>query len=575
MAKLTLQEDRESAAHREVGVTRVNRGVAWALSIFFVLLIGLVPLFQWLRDHQDFRAGERQEALPQAVEILRAWPGAWRALVKEDGGPWPSFMAANRYLLRAIDEFEDEVEDHSFLGKIVRPRMQSFLISLGVGNEQAYVGRDGWLFYRPGVDYVTGPGFLEKRQLDRRRFEVDARGDPVQPDPLPALRDFHRQLKEKGIALVLVPTPIKPTVHPEKLSPGLAGQGFPNNNSYATFLREVRESGIHIFDPLDLMADLRSDANGRPLYLRTDTHWTPGTMQKVATGLADWIKEEVGLPGATAGSTRVSELEWEALGDITRMLQLSPGQKHFPPERVNLMQVLTDEGDAWRSDAEAPVLVLGDSFSNIFSVEAMGWGESAGFVEHLSHALESPVDRITRNDNASFATREILSNELARGRNRLADKKIVVYQFAARELALGNWKKTSLTLGEPVETDFLALDSGERLEVEATVHSVSSTPRPGTVPYSDHIFSLHLVDVATADGSIEDGQAVVYAWSMRDNQLQPAARLRRGERVELVLRPWFELADRYDAINRSEPEDFELQLVDPLWMESLEVRGGP
>jgi hypothetical protein len=31
---------------------------------------------------------------------------------------------------------------------------------LGVGNEQACVGRDGWLFYRPDVEYITGPPFL-------------------------------------------------------------------------------------------------------------------------------------------------------------------------------------------------------------------------------------------------------------------------------------------------------------------------------------------------------------------------------------------------------------------------------
>ena len=62
------------------------------------------------------------------------------------------------------------------------------------------------------------------------------------------------------------------------------------------------------------------------------------------------------------------------------------------------------------------MLLLGDSFSNIFSFEAMGWGESAGFAEHLSFALRRPIDCILRNSDASFATREILSNELARGR---------------------------------------------------------------------------------------------------------------------------------------------------------------
>jgi alginate O-acetyltransferase complex protein AlgJ len=64
-------------------------------------------------------------------------------------------------------------------------------------------------------------------------------------------------------------------------------------------------------------------------------------------------------------------------------------------------------------------------------------GESAVFAEHLSVALGRPIDCILRNSDASFATREILSNELARGRDRLAGKKLVIREFATRECRLG------------------------------------------------------------------------------------------------------------------------------------------
>jgi hypothetical protein len=73
----------------------------------------------------------------------------------------------------------------------------------------------------------------------------------------------------------------------------------------------------------------------------------------------------------------------------------------------------------------------------------MGWGESAGFAEHLSRALGlRAIDCIVRNSNGAFATREILSQELARGRDRLAGKKLVVWEFAARELAFGDSRAT-------------------------------------------------------------------------------------------------------------------------------------
>ena len=94
------------------------------------------------------------------------------------------------------------------------------------------------------------------------------------------------------------------------------------------------------------------------------------------------------------------------------------------------------DGSGWRSSRDADVLVLGDSFSNIYSLESMGWGTSAGFVEQLSYALRRPLDRIVQNDDGAFATREML----ARDAGRLKNTRVVVYQFAERELAFGDWK---------------------------------------------------------------------------------------------------------------------------------------
>jgi hypothetical protein len=94
------------------------------------------------------------------------------------------------------------------------------------------------------------------------------------------------------------------------------------------------------------------------------------------------------------------------------------------------------DGSPWRSARDADVLVLGDSFSNIYALESMGWGTSAGFVEQLSFALRRPVDRLVQNDEGAFATRAMLQ----RDPSRLDGKRVVVYQFAVRELAFGDWK---------------------------------------------------------------------------------------------------------------------------------------
>ena len=76
------------------------------------------------------------------------------------------------------------------------------------------------------------------------------------------------------------------------------------------------------------------------------------------------------------------------------------------------MRQVLDGNQPWQRDPKSEILLLGDSFTNIFSLVNMGWGEGAGLAEHLSLALGLPMDAITRNDAGSFATREMLAKEL-------------------------------------------------------------------------------------------------------------------------------------------------------------------
>ena len=307
---------------------------------------------------------------------------------------------------------------------------------------------------------------------------------------------------------------------------------------------------------------------GAALYLESDTHWRPETMELVAESLSALIPPSPATPRAPL---QLAEKEINGLGDIARMLRLPPSQNLYHPEKVTIHEV--GSGNAlWRPSNDADILLLGDSFSNIFSLDALGWGESAGFAEHFSRALGGrPLDCILRNSDAAFATREILSRELARGRDRLAGKKLVIWEFAARELAFGDWKLLEMKIGQPLPSRFFVPKPGEEVVVSGTVEAVSAVPRPGTVPYKDHILALHLTDLAAAGSRQEERlESLVYLWSMRDNVWTPAARLRPGERVTLRLRLWADLAEQSEKINRSELADPAVQLQEPCWGEMAE-----
>jgi alginate O-acetyltransferase complex protein AlgJ len=73
-------------------------------------------------------------------------------------------------------------------------------------------------------------------------------------------------------------------------------------------------------------------------------------------------------------------------------------------------------------------------------MEPMGWGTSAGLGAQLAHALGRGIDVIAQNDSGAFATRVALWDAIHAGEDRLAGKKAVIWEFASRELSVGDWK---------------------------------------------------------------------------------------------------------------------------------------
>ena len=180
-----------------------------------------------------------------------------------------------------------------------------------------------------------------------------------------------------------------------------------------------------------------ASSSSTPQYLATDTHWRPEAMELVAERLAAFVTERVTLPAVRAPQWRTEDQEVVNFGDTLLMLDLPRRQQRYPAERALIRRVLEPDGTLWRPDRSADVLVLGDSFSNIYSLASLGWGDAAGLIEQLSHALERPVDRIVQNDDGAFATRSML---LRGGPDRLAGKRVIIWQFAERELAFGDWQ---------------------------------------------------------------------------------------------------------------------------------------
>jgi alginate O-acetyltransferase complex protein AlgJ len=627
---------REEQAKLEIGVTQITRAQQWVLAVSFLALIFGVPVIQQIHElglGQKTHWARFWELPANAAKVMRVGgeaqaserprpagaPAAAPASAAEPGSFSRRFFRANSVLLRDIHQFEDDLADDSLLTRNLVPPVQRVLTgALGAGNEKAYVGRERWLFYRPDVDYLTGAGFLEaKRLVARAQSGSEWRAAP-QPDPLIAVFQFRKQLAERGIQLVIVPTPAKPVVHPEMFSARYRGRRGPvQNASLDQFRRELADPAeffaryqtllapyaqvpaekasrswhwqfrealqelaaakdtimanpVLVFDPAPALVEekLRS---GQPQYLETDTHWRPEAVALVARRLNEFIGQNVTLPTRPPAGYQRQPLKVSNLGDIAVMMKLPAGQTLYPPQAVTVQQVTRGVAQ-WRPDPGADVLLLGDSFTNVFSAKDMGWGEAGGLAEQLSFEMQRPLDLIVRNDAGASATREMLSQELARGSDRLAGKRLVIWQFAVRELAAGDWRvrSTPMRLGQARESSFLQVPAGQKRLVSGTVRQAASAPRPGTVTYPDHVVYVHLTDLESADGQpLSANEALVTIYSMRNQVWTNAARYRPGQQVRLELRNYDE-ADRQLKISRVKSSLLANKLAEeeiPCWAE--------
>lgn len=353
------------------------------LVAIFIAVIALVPLGQAASELLSGR-------LPQVLTVFQRLPSADN-----------------------LKDYEDRLEEASVVVATVRPALQTFHHRLlGEPGGPVLAGRDGWLFYRPGVVASS---------------ERPAPHEATPQQALAAVRDLRDQLASRGIRLLVMPAPNKESIHPEPLT-GRPATGAPAAADTRAFLAGCREHGIEVVDLFALFREQRN-AVGDPLYLHQDTHWTPAAAELAARAVATRLHELGWIaPGATTYTYRA--VTDERLGDLVGMLQAPGIAARFVPERSPARQVVGSDGMPYRAPPVGDVVVLGDSFMRIYDQDGPG---AAGFIAHLAARLGRPVVGIVNDGGASTLVRQALAR-----RARLLDHAtVVIWEFVERDLRLG------------------------------------------------------------------------------------------------------------------------------------------
>lgn len=374
--------------------------------------------------------------------------------------------------------------------------------SLGL-NFGEVITRSGQLYLRQDVQHVQGRSFLESPR--------GSAGSKRNWDPLPAIVDFHQQLQEIGIRLVLLPLPSKANLPKDSGEPVV-------NEGYNEFLRILEsEHQIEILNVTPLL--VKMSAQGKSPFLRGDSHWSPEGMAEIARLVAD--RTSVQLPATT----------YEA---VARKLTFTGDLVRFRgPEYEDLItttMVLEANGQLWKPRAQAPYLLLGDSFTEIYSKPGNGWGKGAGFAETLSLEMGAPVDRLSTSHDGAFKARETLMKYP----ERLTNKSVVVWQFAMRELSFGDWKLLTIPAVKPRPS---TSGSASPQALQGTVVKTAEMPVFNRTPYREAVREIIVTDIRSGSGLVS-GPVILLGLAVRDHLPTGMAQWEDGDQVAIEVVPW-------------------------------------
>lgn len=290
------------------------------------------------------------------------------------------------------------------------------------------IGRDGWVVLTTELNYAASGQFWGEGGR-----KANPKAAPDAADPLPAILDFDRQLKARGITLIFMPVPTRVVVYPEAIVGKERLADFKTPPHLHTPERELfgllRTSGVGVVELTPIF--LANHAHPRaPLFIPSESHWTPAAISIAARELALKLK---GLPSLAAIPKATYTEGWKAkdhVGHIYKELHQQGGLPLRDGDRVWLRYVKNgqpgDKSAPERRHPESPVVLIGDSNTV--------WWEWAGssLPQQLAAELGFEVDVLSTTGGGATNTRLNFVRTALSEEGFLARKKVVIWCFTSR-----------------------------------------------------------------------------------------------------------------------------------------------
>lgn len=237
---------------------------------------------------------------------------------------------------------------------------------LGAGRKGVVIGDDHWFF--------TTEEFKKVSQADIS-------------DAVERIDGIRKQLAERGITLVVAPLPAKSDIYAEELPGRLQSSAMAD--AYEAFSAALRDKGLTVADTRTALVQAKPFD---PVFLKSDTHWTPHGAKATAAAIQTTLQ----AAGLTLPQQQVTA-QWQTpvsiWGDLTRYVtspEYAPAagltQENLPIYRTTAES--PDAGaDLFGDSAGAPVMLVGTSYSA---------NENWSFVDFLRESLSTDVVNVAK-----------------------------------------------------------------------------------------------------------------------------------------------------------------------------------
>ena len=483
----------------------------------FIIIITIPPIYRNAFDVSSYFNNESSSEISSSAPILKIFK-------KQKGLP----------LNAHFNDFEENLKFAVF-AEPPRKIIQSSL-SLGPlkeGNRKTSIGEEGWLFFRNTLNALTGYGPLkgEPDFVNKDPNIKNGRG------PSSVIKEFANQLDGFGSHLILVNIPTKAMVYPEKIAKNVDGPiRHPDSEKFFADLEPI--PNVDVLDLTDPLFQLR---NSVQVFLKQDTHWTPQGMEESAKIIANHIHSM----SLNFDKTKIDYQEKEersGYGDLVDNLQIF--KQGFNKELVNVHPI-----KGMTKDINSEVILLGDSFTNIYSSNTgLGWGNGAGLPEHLAINLGMPLDVISINGGGATEVRKKLAQR--RGSAiKMKNKKIIIWAITSRDLFQSEsqrheagikWDTVKFNELEPKKER-----PNSPIIVRARLTKKTNIPNPQLTTYKDLLYGSDYEIIEKISGEIQDdnGKIAVINWAFKNRKIKPSAEYSLEREAIIKLVPFEEMKE--------------------------------